>query len=186
MNIALQVRVKHGELWRILQKHGLSQVAFAKLAGLSTFVVYELVNLRHRPNVVTIDRLRQACLSLGEYPDIERWWPNDFNGCRYPVNGFTFFRDIDPQLLLTMNTPCISTEDKLLLEQALDDETLLDDRERTSIEGGLSGKTFSDIAHDIGRTRQRTCQIQKNAISKIRRYIDDHDIETSSVIESAT
>ena len=182
MNIAVQARLKHGELLRVLRRHNLSQRAFAKLIPTSPVTFGELINLKRRPGPTLIAKMDQALLRLGEDLDLEALWPPDFRGINQPKGGYVGYRDVDPQLLLAVSTPRFSTEQRLLLEQALNDDGLLDDRERKIVDGFLDGKTATESSLEIHRSRMRVAQLRRRAIAKISAYIATHDADILPVL----
>ena len=173
MKIAAQVRLKHGVLWAILQKHHVSVTAFARLAGMHRETMYQIIRLRKRPTVTVLRQIEEAAAQLGEHIVSSECWPESFTGLPHLRTVKTLYHDVDPELLLEACKPRLTADQELLLEEA---KTALDDRERVLIEMGLDGKTLAKCADAVGRTVERARQIQVQACKKMRRWIDFEEI----------
>lgn len=173
MRIAAQIKLKHGRLWRILQKHGVSQAAFAKLCGYRySTTIGKVINLHQRPSLAMAARIQDGCAKLGEYLDILDEWPEAFDGLGDTTA--TVFADIpEGQLLAAKQEPSLHNR-KQLLERAMADA--LDAREAAVIEARfLRGQTLEIISDQIRCTRANVRRIEGNALRKLRYYCMEHD-----------
>ena len=75
MRIAAHIRYKHGLLWEILQRRGISIRVLAEKAGIAYGTLIGLVGLNSRPAEKTALAIQNALGEMGEYLDIDAAWP---------------------------------------------------------------------------------------------------------------
>lgn len=172
MKVAAHVTFRQGNLWAMLKKHGLSAAAFGRLCGWgksSACRMHDLLAFVDKPGPKTIAAIRRGLLAIGEDEDPAAWWPSTFAPKAVPC--LEIYRDIDPDLLLAMTAPVLTTDQKLLLEESL---SVLSPRERQAVEMALDGHTNASIGEKHGVCAGRASQIVLDGAAKMHRYIVDN------------
>jgi len=79
----------------------------------------------------------------------------------------------DPAIMLTESRYGELDEKRILIAEAM--EYALNARERGVIEDYLDGRKIAYTSRRLGRSYERTRQIRREAMEKIRKYIDQDD-----------
>ena len=169
MLIAAKIKLKHGQLLGIIERHKLSQRQFAELAGMDCNTLGLIINLKRRPTVKTRNKIQRACAGLGEYIDVLEWWPESFRGL--DKNSAVVYEEVDTATL-EASEPArqIACEDWSIFEEAMDSLT---EREREMLDMHMDGYTHSEIGGKYDLTLSRIGQIIARAETRLRRYVKE-------------
>lgn len=171
MNIASITRYKHGNIYKLLQKLGWSQLELARRSGLCGGVVGNIINLQRRPNEEQANAIQRAFGEADEYLDVLEEWPDAFRLERgfkreeiadVPVGNLLYSKEM---LSLEFESTAAPKELVEGIEAAMID---LDVREKKVLEGFMDGRTLKETGESIKVSNERCRQIQLRALHKLR------------------
>ena len=105
MRVTAITRFKHAGILELLRRLNWTQTDLAKKSGLSTSVVGNIINLKHRPTAEAAQKIQFAFGEAGCFLDILAEWPETFHG---NGNSIIIEQTEDITLLNDSTTPLIN------------------------------------------------------------------------------
>lgn len=175
-------RIGNKAIADFLHRHNLPMATFGRLCGYcgtaASTRIWTMVYGRkggseiRLPRRGTVERVLRATEALGEPINPVDWWPDlaAISCTSQRDDRCLYGSGVDPIVLEAQMEPAISPERRLLVEEAM--AKMLDDRERKVMNMRMEGRTLDVVSDAIGRTRERVRQIQKQAMRKIREFVE--------------
>lgn len=173
MKITAITRLKHGEIFETLRTLNWSVKDLAQKSGVSYRTLIDVINLKKKPTAEIANKIQAAFGSAGVYFDVASTWPDVFVGLEsgYSIettcdvdfekllNGDDFIR-IDDEFRFRDTDKCRRMEIAI---------GLLQPRQQQILEShAVDGKTFDEIAKELGVSHSRVSQIFQTATHKVR------------------
>ncbi len=176
MKITAITRYKQGTIYALIKKLGWSQLELSRRTALHPATVGSIINLIRRPTIEQADKIQKAFGEAGEFLDVLGEWPETFLGLKRGFKVETteeipLERLIDCPEVLELAAPD-EYDESLFNELDSEMSSHLSERERRVLEGRfVNGEPLDQIANEIGVGSERTRQIERRALLKMRRPV---------------
>lgn len=154
MKIAAVTKLKHGEIWKALNKLGWNQSDLARKLGTCPTNIADIVNLKRRPGEEFAKKIEIVFLNAGVCVDVMSQWPELF---KLKKNKLDTYREIERNRLLEFSAQ-LSLEVKETLEIIL--RKLKSIEIEVLINHLVHGESLGEIAKRNKLTRGRVHSIK--------------------------
>jgi transcriptional regulator with XRE-family HTH domain len=181
MKIAAVTKFKHGGIYELLRKHGITQAELARRTGIHPSGLSAIVRLIRRPSEKQVIAIQRVLGEMGEAIDVEEFFPASYVGTGKSLT-MVQLQDVEPLKLAQY-----AQHQRLTLEDAqmpiaadlLDTETELQrvkdavsDKELDLLRKYfIEGAPFRELAKQQKITRAGLQHRVENVLKKIRRHL---------------
>jgi RNA polymerase sigma factor (sigma-70 family) len=176
MQITAITRYKHGELYTILKRLGWPQNELARRTNLSPGAIGDIINLVRRPTPRQADLIQKVLGNAGQFLDVLAEWPEAFSGikrgCHEQTVDVPLERLIDHPEVLQIAMPQSDDSEAELEDRVwLEVESLEPSQRRVINDLYSKGKSFKEVAEEIGITGQAVRLRGHKAVRKLQRKL---------------